>query len=163
MSRGPGQMRLATLIAALVFLIAGAAQAAGPITGRAKVIDGKTIEINSERIRLAGLAAFEPDQVCLDATGERYPCGQRSAQALADLIGVRPLTCVPNGEGFDPIVAVCWLNANDLGAWLVLEGWAVDDGDVEPDYSAEEAAAERTSAGAWAGKFEPPSQWLANR
>ena len=61
---------------------------AGDLTGRASVIDGDTIEIHTERIRLEGVDAPESGQSCTDAEGHAWPCGQRAAFALAeDLTG----------------------------------------------------------------------------
>jgi endonuclease YncB( thermonuclease family) len=54
------------------------------IQGTASVIDDDTIEIRGERIRLDAIDAPESSQLCLDAAGERYHCGQKSAFALAD-------------------------------------------------------------------------------
>jgi len=63
------------------------AESAPLIQGTASVIDGDTIEIHGERIRFDAIDAPESSQLCLDAAGKRYRCGQKSAFALADMIG----------------------------------------------------------------------------
>ena len=45
------------------------------IQGTASVIDGDTIEIRGERLRLDAIDAPESSQLCLDAAGKRYRCG----------------------------------------------------------------------------------------
>ena len=56
------------------------------IIGVARVIDGETIEIYGQRIRLFGIDAPESSQLCERPTGERWRCGQQASFALADRI-----------------------------------------------------------------------------
>ncbi len=50
--------------------MAGPAEANEPVTGRASVVDGDTIEIAGERIRFNGVDAPESWQICHDVTVE---------------------------------------------------------------------------------------------
>lgn len=65
------------------------------IEGQASVIDGDTIEIRGERIRFYGIDAPESRQLCDNASGKPYRCGQKAALALSDKIGRRTVTCDP--------------------------------------------------------------------
>lgn len=78
-----------------LMLLSGLARAAEPITGRASVTDGDTVVIHGTRIRLYGIDATESAQLCQDAAGKDYRCGQRAALALADRIGEAPISCEP--------------------------------------------------------------------
>ncbi|TIM22124.1 MAG: thermonuclease family protein, partial [Mesorhizobium sp.] len=52
------------------------------MVGVASIVDGDTIEIHGQRIRFNGIDAPESSQNCSDASGQEYPCGRKSAEAL---------------------------------------------------------------------------------
>ena len=113
---------LRLLAALLTFL---PALALADITGPARVIDGDTLEIEGQRIRLHGIDAPETDQPCR-LNGERWRCGQDAADALAEKIGRQPVTCHELDRGpYGRSVATCTVDGEDIGEWLVSSGWAV--------------------------------------
>lgn len=151
-------MRRSCLVLVYFFLTLPA-QARDPIIGQATVIDGDTIEIRGQRIRLSGMDAFETRQTCRDARGQDYRCGRDAAFALDDFIGQRNVTCEPNGKSWNRVVAICSVGGDDLGAWLVRQGHAVDDDRYEPSYWWAELLAWWSARGAWSGTFEQPRDW----
>ncbi len=78
--------------ALIVILCLIATPALADVTGIASVIDGDTIEVHGQRIRLHGIDAPESRQLCrLD--GKPWQCGKDAANALAEKIAHQPVTC----------------------------------------------------------------------
>lgn len=164
----PHSLRLA---AALVFVLyvgsvspASAKPPVDTVTGVASVIDGDTIEVHGQRIRLFGIDAPESRQLCQDSKGEDYRCGQKAALALADKIGRQTVRCEGKAtDRYGRLVAVCYLKDLDLGAWLVSEGLAIDYRKYSSDYLAEEDRAREQRKGLWQGQFVEPEVWRRSK
>ena len=138
----------------LALLLAGQARADA-------VIDGNTLEIQGERVRLYGIDAFELAQTCLDARGEPWRCGVEAKVALAELVQGHPVACTvmveDAGGGY---VARCRGRDDiDLGGYMVSAGLALAERRVADDYADEEAAAKSAGKGVWPGIFVPPWEW----
>lgn len=145
--------------ALLISLIATAS--AQTYVGRAYVIDGDTIEVQEERIRINGIDAPESEQTCDDATGEAYNCGSRATLALAEYLGQRTVHCEEVARDiWDRAVARCSVGGEDVAAWLVRNGWALDWRRYSKGaYAADQRAARRAKRGMWAGTFVKPRAW----
>ena len=129
------------------------------LRGVATVIDGDTIEIHGQRIRLYGIDAPESRQHC-EVNGKRYRCGQAASLALADKIERSTIECERRDmDRYKRIVAVCWLGDIDLNAWMVRNGWATAYRQYSGDYVDDESAAHLAEAGIWRGRFIEPSRW----
>lgn len=145
----------------LVAVITGLATtaAAQEINGIARVIDGRTIAIGAQTIRLTGLDAPEPGQRC-ERAGQSYDCGQEASWALADRLGRHWVLCVETSREPDDVMqAICYLGGRqgiDVNAHMVRQGWAI----AAPggaDYADAKAAAKRERLGLWAGSFTRPA------
>ncbi len=150
----------------VVFLLVSAmAMGVGPawgdpfIVGIARVIDGDTIEIRGQRIRLHGIDAPESKQFC-EKHGEEYRCGQQASLALADIVGQSVIRCEPNGvDRYKRIIGVCFKGDQDLNRWMVRNGWAVAYRRYSKDYVTDEESASSAGIGIWAGQFQMPADW----
>ena len=69
-------LRLALILTLLPTL------ALADISGPVRVIDGDTIEIGGERIRLHGIDAPESAQQCQTKHGKAYDCGVNATRAF---------------------------------------------------------------------------------
>ena len=63
-----------TSIGFVAFLACSLAHGAD-LTGVPRIVDGDTLAIGSEKVRLQGIDAPETDQFCLNANGVRWTCG----------------------------------------------------------------------------------------
>ena len=143
----------------VVLLLLVPTVALADITGVARVIDGDTIEVQGQRIRLHGIDAPEGRQLCFD-DGEPWLCGTDATNALRNKIGDRQVTCEElDRDRYERIVARWVVDGEDLGEWMVLRGWAVAYVYYSYEYNRAEAVAKSKERGIWASEFEMPWNW----
>lgn len=137
-----------------------AAGAAAPGASALRVIDGDTLELNGERIRLFGVDAPEGGQVC--ASGEPGPLATAALEALTRGRGLR---CEGRDrDRYGRRIAVCRAGGEDLGAALVRAGLAWNYARYAGDrYAAEERAARESRRGIWAMGCDEPWVWRRGR
>ncbi|HMF26674.1 MAG TPA: thermonuclease family protein [Pseudolabrys sp.] len=127
--------------------------------GKAKVLDGDTIEISGRLIRLFGIDAPENGQTC---TIKRKPfrCDQAATSALVDKIGARVVECEPKDLNiYNRTVSVCFVDGENINAWMVARGWALAYRQYSTDYVPQEERASKAKLGMWQGEFEAPWNW----
>jgi endonuclease YncB( thermonuclease family) len=135
------------------------------INGKARVIDGDTIEVAGTRIRLEGIDAPERGQECQDRLRQPYDCGATAVRTLVELTRGQTVSCEPVGlDKYRRTLAICRLSSGlDLNAELVRQGRAVAFRRYSVRYVGDEDAARASRAGLWQGSFEHPGCWRAQR
>jgi len=83
------------------------------------VIDGDTLEIHGERIRILDVDAPESRQKCEALSGSEWKCGQWAANKLSEWIGQLTVTCETTRKDQYGRSGVSVAN------WLAGHGWAV--------------------------------------
>ncbi|SMC58258.1 Endonuclease YncB, thermonuclease family [Novosphingobium sp. B1] len=151
-------MRLPIALALLALSVPAAGQI---VSGHASALDGDTLDMTGQRLRLFGIDAPESTQKCL-RDGATWDCGAQAKRQLAMLIdGAEPECRVvvtdPQGIG----IARCTVAARDLSEALVAAGLAVVTAPSpdEPALAEAQQLAKEAKVGIWAGTFEMPSQW----
>lgn len=161
-SRGSRQGR-STLAAALVITILASASVPAVaiehqrLAGTALVVDGDTIDLGSERVRLEGIDAPEAAQTCKTATGQSWPCGQRATAKLRELIGSKAVECERQGQDkYGRALAFCFANGRNLNEAMVTSGYAWAFVKYSRVFTNQEAAARSAKAGVWQGDAQAP-------
>ncbi|GAA0602909.1 thermonuclease family protein [Paenochrobactrum glaciei] len=124
-------------------------------TGIATTIDGDTIILQQQRLRLKGIDAPEMKQTCR-IDNQEQACGVSAKQALQQKTARQIIYCTSTArDKYKRFLANCYLGQTDLNQWLVEEGHAVS----YYDYPAQEHEARANKRGIWAGEFELPQEW----
>ena len=136
--------------------------AATRFTARVEVVDGDTLAMGSDRLRIHGIDAPETGQSC-ERAGRIYDCGEAARSAIAGVLGRGIVSCEQlDTDRFGRRIVRCHDDrGRDIGAELVRQGWALAFRRFSTDYIAQEAEARTAGRGLWAGSFEAPWDWRA--
>lgn len=122
------------------------------ISGDARVIDGDTLHVAGERIRLIGLDACERGQHATFANHE-IDCGAWATEKMELLIGAgRQVRCEgSNRDRYERILAVCYTGQRNLNLAMLRGGYAfLYRGSRQPnDYQRAEQEARDAKRGLW--------------
>lgn len=162
---GEGRAKRECTMRVLLAALMVASPALADVSGRASVVDGDTLDIRGERVRLWGVDAPEGSQNCRSRNGAAYGCGRAAANALSTWIGRRNVACVEvERDRYGRAVSRCSVAGTDVAGWLAREGHALDYRQYSGGaYAAAEASARAEKRGLWAGAFERPWEWRASQ
>lgn len=169
--RAMNRPALARWIASLIMLVVvavfgrgygpnpGAPSARGPlpdqISGAGRPIDGDSLHVGQNEVRLKGIDAPEGRQTCL-RNGSVWACGEDSRRELVRLIGHDVVKCsVLERDRFSRFLSRCTAGGRDLNAGMVAAGLAVAYG----GYVREEGEAKIRKRGLWGSDFQRPREW----
>lgn len=137
-------------------LLSAATPASADNSGRAFVIDGDSLRINGQMIRLYGIDAPEGKQSCL-RDNTPYACGEEAAALLRKLTARKTVRCAEKDRDVHGrSVAECFVGDRSLNAELVKHGWALAYRRYSQAYIPYEDAARKQRLGLWAGTFQKP-------
>ena len=135
------------------------------ISGNAQIIDGDTIKINSNKIRLYGIDAPEFNQLCkkpyltifIFTFNKDYRCGKISTEKLKKKINGKLIKCkILDIDRYKRLIGECYKRNLNLNSWLVSNGYAVAYKKYSKKYISDEINAKNKKIGIWQGKFEMP-------
>ena len=129
------------------------------LQGQARVIDGDTIEVAGQQVRLHGIDAPEKRQPRV-RDGREWACGRAAADALRALVRAHPVSCEGLGvDRYGRVVGRCLAGGRDVGEEMVRRGRELAYRTYSRDYVGQEEAARAGGLGVWAGEFAAPWDW----
>ncbi len=148
--------RRAILLAALLLTACGRS----PV----KAIDGDTLDVGGERIRIFGIDAPEMTQRCTNEHGFPYACGYEAFLALGKVIRDQHVNCSAlSRDTYGRTLARCYVGTLDLGEYMVRSGNAVAYTRYSLAYRKAEMEAESARRGIWRGTFTHPEIFRRER
>ena len=144
------------LITFFLILFSSASFSEKIIEGKVKIIDGDTIHIEKNKIRLHGIDAPEIDQICT-IKDKVWNCGIESSFELKKLILDNNISCVVSDiDKYNRYIAECFINNKNINKLMVRNGWAIAYRYYSLDFVEDEKLAEKDKNGLWQGKFQEP-------
>jgi endonuclease YncB( thermonuclease family) len=129
------------------------------ITGPASIVDGDTLDIGGQRVRLDGIDAPETAQTCSRRWAGSWDCGKAATKALGALIGGHQVSCQSRGtDKYGRMLGVCSVDGSELNGALVRAGMAWAFVKYSTAYVEAEKLAKAAQAGVWQGAAEAP--WI---
>ncbi|MBB4611879.1 thermonuclease family protein [Novosphingobium taihuense] len=151
-------MRMLISLALVAMPLPAAAQI---VSGQATALDGDTLEMTGQPLRLTGIDAPELAQTC-QRDGAAWDCGVQAKRHLALLLQGGEAECTVLGQHAQGLaIAGCTVDGRDLSEAMIAAGLAVasepHSGDVT--YSDIEDRVKAGKVGLWAGGFDRPADW----
>ncbi len=147
-----------------ISILATSIAKAAELNGKPRVIDGDTIEVSGQRVRLHGIDTPETKQKCRKGDRAAYQCGTMATFALAELIEEHWVKCTGDGnDRYNRLVATCFAGPVNLNMEMVRRGWALAYRQYSKRYIAVEAEAKTKRVGLWQGTFIKPWEWRRGR
>lgn len=82
------------------------------------------IRAQGRTVTIAGVELVGPEESCADQ-GRQWPCGARAMTAFRAFLRGRAVICdIPGEADSGDFTARCRLGKQDIGEWLVANGWA---------------------------------------
>ena len=139
--------------------------------GIPRVIDGDSLEINGNKIRLFGIDAPEKKQICKKpylnisflrslSFQKKFECGLLATNQLKKLINNKTVKCISESKDhYNRYLSICYLKNRDINSWLVKNGYAIAYKRYSKKYILEEQYAKKNKLGIWQGTFQKPEDW----
>lgn len=151
----PARLMAYVLALAILTFVSSSAFAQSPpdertVEGKARIVDGDTLEIGTRRVHLYGVDAPETDQTC-ERGGRAWRCGMEATYAMAALLEFHWLVCRQHEtDAANDMVATCRMGGPkglSVNREIVRRGWALALQPSGSDYASAEAEAKTARVG----------------
>ncbi|MBB3993499.1 endonuclease YncB(thermonuclease family) [Sulfitobacter undariae] len=127
-------------------------------SGKLRVIDGDTFEVGGVKVRLHAVDAPESDQTCETNQDKDWACGGWVTKVVSDRYEGASAQCQQMDiDRYGRVVARCTALGEDIGGWLVSEGFAFAYVQYGADYVEIEREAAANDRGLHAVKMQTPA------
>jgi endonuclease YncB( thermonuclease family) len=141
------------LAAVLLAILALPISAKADFSSYARVLDDGSLSIGGRWVRIQGISIPPSDRLC-GASDMPTTCAPRAVLQLIRRIGAEFVRCREQGvDEQGAILGRCSVQGDDLGGWMVLNGWAMAGPDAPVEYRQWERLAESRRIGIWGGQF----------
>ncbi len=120
-------------------------------------VDGDSIKLREQNVRLAYIDAPEYYQTCKDSEGKEYNCGIKAREKLERLMKLGELSCKTIGKDiYNRDMSECFVGNVNVNLEMVKSGWAVVYKSTDVAYLDAQKDAKRAKLGIWQGKYMKP-------
>jgi len=148
-------------IASLLLLFSTGLARGADIVGSARALNGDTLELDGQVVRLYGIQAPHPKQTCRTHKGQVQQCGQIATLGLAALVRGPKIRCEAKGTNAQgEALAACFVGWMNVAEEMVASGYAVADPLTGADFQRAEAFAKARKEGLWRTEFTNPWEWV---
>lgn len=91
---------------------------------RPLVVNAGTIIAEGRTVTLASVLPVEVERVCFTIDQQPWPCGMKARTAFRSIIRGRAIACFLPDQQKAEVVTECSIGKENLGEWLVEQGWA---------------------------------------
>lgn len=123
--------------------------------------DAGTFRVPGLTIRISGVTPPSRAEMCGAADSSSWPCGSSALFAFRRFLHGHAVECYfPQSEGVTEVTAPCRVGRQDVGLWLLQNGWARAGDLATDDYRAAGKAAACSGIGLFRG-VPPPGDCAA--
>lgn len=142
---------------AVMFFLAFFSAVPAYADGDVYVVDGDSLKLGEQNVRLAHIDAPEYYQTCKRADKSTYNCGIKAREKLESLLKLGKLSCKMVGRDiYNRDMSECFAGRTNINLEMVRSGWAVVYKSGDAAYLEAQADAKRAKLGIWQDKYMKP-------
>jgi endonuclease YncB( thermonuclease family) len=142
-------MPLFRVVLAAIGLALVSAPAGADLSSWARVLDDGSLSVGGTHVRLQGVSIPPTDRLC-NQPDMPATCAPRAVLQLVRKVGAEFVRCQDLGrDAGNAMLGRCSVLGEDLGGWMILNGWAMAGQEAPFEYVQWERLAERRGLGIW--------------